>query len=137
MGGPRTAGEVSVGRVLVVDDDRVQLELVGHLLKRQGIAASCCLSGDAALRLVECEQYAAVVTDYQMPAMNGIEFIRALRRRCPALPVVLVSAQLTDEVRREALAAGAAGAFRKPTTLVELLALLAGMVREGSPAAVQ
>ncbi|BDV43630.1 hypothetical protein GURASL_25530 [Geotalea uraniireducens] len=132
----REQGEEGVCRVLVVDDDNVQLELVGYLLKRQGIVARCCPSGDAALQLVECEKYAAVLTDYQMPAMNGIEFIRALRLRCPALPVALVSAQLTDDVQREALAAGAVGAYRKPTTLAELLTLIGGMVGDGSPVTV-
>lgn len=94
--------------ILVVDDDPDLLKLLTIRLRRTGFAVETAQSGDAALVTLERVQPDVVVTDLKMQAMDGIELLGEIERRCPVLPVILLTAHGTIP---DAVAATRKGAF--------------------------
>lgn len=85
-------------RVLVVEDDPVVADLVRFNLERAGIEVATACNGQHALELLDQQAFDLVVTDYQMPRMNGAELCRKLRgesRWCET-PVVLLTAKALE-----------------------------------------
>jgi CheY-like chemotaxis protein len=95
--------------VLVVDDSPVTRRLVGALVERQpGFKAAYACDGRDALAVLARLPCAAVVTDLHMPEMDGLELVEKVRGRFPLVPVVLMTAQGSEEVAVRALQGGAA-----------------------------
>ena len=102
-----------MARVLVVDDSATQLTLLKALLADQGNEVETAPDGRQALeRLASC-QTDLVVTDMQMPETNGLELIREMRKRCPLIPAVLVTAFGNEHLAADALGVGAANYIAK------------------------
>jgi PleD family two-component response regulator len=74
-------GRALPSRVLLVDDDELELELMADRLSAAGFEVACAANGEAALQLIEQQWYPLVITDWLMPVMDGIEFTEALRHR--------------------------------------------------------
>jgi two-component system, cell cycle response regulator len=68
-------------RVLLADDDELELELLADRLRSAGFEAACAFNGEQALALMQERWYPLVITDWQMPVMDGIAFTEALRER--------------------------------------------------------
>ncbi len=119
-------------RVLLVDDDPLQLEMVAAMCRRAGLVAECCQYPEYAGRLVAENRFDAVVTDIQMPSCDGFRVLEEVHRAAPGLPVVAVSAR-GDLGAGEFAARGFAACLRKPFTygeLVEALRTAAGVVAD-------
>jgi len=86
-------------RVLVVDDDHHARFLLGALLDHAGYTVVPACDGRAALTELHKRRFDAVVTDYRMPFLNGIELLRLIQIHYPHVPVILASGSLplTDE----------------------------------------
>ena len=74
-------GRALPSRVLLVDDDELELELMADRLEAAGFEVACAANGEAALQLIEQQWYPLVITDWLMPVMDGIRFTEALRGR--------------------------------------------------------
>lgn len=95
--------------VLVVDDSPVDQQLVGGLLKRDfDWIVEYANDGEAALEMIADIFPDVVVTDLQMPKMNGIELCEKTRTNFPHVPVILTTGQGSEELAWQALNAGAA-----------------------------
>ena len=81
--------------ILVVDDEQPIRELVGRLLERRGHRVIVCGSAREALAVTEAIDL--LLVDLVLPDMNGCDLSEALRRRCPHLPVVLMSGYLSEK----------------------------------------
>lgn len=117
--------------ILIVDDDAHYGDYLADALARHGAAALTLSSGRAALAQLRRRQVAAIVTDILMPDMDGIELIRAVRRRDPNLPILALSAydsSVADLYLKAAVAVGATFVGRKgaddEAVLRELLAVV-------------
>ncbi len=77
--------------VLVVDDDPEHCAYMAEVLARRGCRVGMALNGRDAISRLEQEAFETVVTDVYMPDLDGIELVRALRERWPALKVVAVT----------------------------------------------
>ncbi|OGA70340.1 MAG: hypothetical protein A3G83_06225 [Betaproteobacteria bacterium RIFCSPLOWO2_12_FULL_68_20] len=111
-------------RVLVADDNPTNREVIGKILERGGHTAVLVNDGGQALDALERERYDLVILDRNMPGMGGIEALQALRlmtRGRERLPVIMLSADVTDEAKREALEAGADAFLPKPIEALRLL----------------
>ncbi|PKG33266.1 response regulator, partial [Methanoregula sp.] len=94
--------------ILFVDDYPALLDIGKIYLERQaGITVTTALSGPEGLRLLETGSFDAIVSDYQMPEMNGIEFLKAVRTRSRSLPFIIFTGKGREEVVIEALNCGA------------------------------
>lgn len=106
--------------VLVVDDSAVDRHLAGGLLRKRGLTPVFASHGREALELIDRDQPDIVVTDLQMPEMDGLELTGAIRRRFPFLPVVLMTAHGSEEIAVQALQRGAASYVAKRNLAHEL-----------------
>lgn len=106
-------------RVLLVEDDQKLGELLRRLLALDGIAADLAGNAEEALTLATGFPYDAVVLDWMLPGMDGLEFCRRLRRGGLQAPVVMISAR--DDLTAHDLAdAGADEFLSKPFAVGEL-----------------
>jgi len=100
--------------LLVVDDSRVDRRLVGGLLQKTGeYEVIYAENGRAALERLELDIPDAVLTDLHMPEMNGLELVQAIKSDYPLTPVLLMTAQGSEELAVEALRLGAASYVTK------------------------
>ncbi len=111
-----------VTTVLVVDDSSAARRFVGRLVERRpGFRAVFACNGREALTALGRGACAAVVTDLYMPGMDGLELVEAVRDRHPLVPVVLMTAQGSEDTVVKALQGGAAGYVSKSALERELL----------------
>lgn len=124
-----------LGSALIVDDSLVARLSLKGILKETELHLSEAASGEAALDILKGGARPDVVfLDLTMPGKGGIETLRDISSSYPGLPVVIVTADIqarTIELVREA---GAAAVVRKPADRAEILSVLDGLGRKGSPA---
>src|SRR5574337_324106 len=108
-------------RILIVDDETPQRELVGGFLKKQGHEVFLAGSGAEALSRVKETRVDLVISDFEMPGMSGIELLRGVKAVNPEIPFILVTAYGTVETAVQAMKEGAADYVTKPLDLEELL----------------
>jgi PAS domain S-box-containing protein len=103
-------------RLLVVDDDELNRDMLGRRLLRGGYAVRQAGSGEQALAILAGEPIDLVLLDAMMPGMSGLEVLREIRKTRPAseFPVVMVSANQESETVVAALRAGANDYIVKP-----------------------
>lgn len=101
-------------RVLVVDDERFFRESIQETLAKAGIESVLACDGPEGLAVAEGPGVGAVVLDVRLPGMDGLEVLRRLRERHPALPVIMLSAHQDQAYVLEALRQGAADYLAKP-----------------------
>jgi DNA-binding NtrC family response regulator len=112
---------VDAFRILVVDDESSQLELVGGFLKKRGFETVLAESGAKALERFRAEPVDLVLTDQKMPDMSGLELLKAIRAINPETAVIVITAYGTVETAVAAIKSGAADYVTKPVNLDELL----------------
>jgi two-component system NtrC family response regulator len=108
-------------RILVVDDEPAQLELVTGFLRRQGFEVAEAAGGRAAVARFRQEPFDLVLTDQRMPDLSGLDVLEAVRAASPETAVVIMTAYGTIESAVSAVKAGAADYLAKPLNLDELL----------------
>ena len=107
-------------RVLVLDDDRSVLDVVGECLSEEGFDCTLCDSPLDALQKLADESFVLLLTDLKMPEMNGLEVVRQSRENYPDLSVIVVTALADVRNAIEALRLGADDYVLKPFDLSEL-----------------
>jgi response regulator RpfG family c-di-GMP phosphodiesterase len=110
-------------RVLIVDDDELILKALARILESSGFQARCYLTPDEALAALEAEAPVVVISDYMMPTMDGVSFLKLVRARLPGAVRILCTAAEDFRVALQAVNTGEV--FRiisKPWHQQELLA---------------
>ncbi|MFB6097089.1 MAG: response regulator [Haloferacaceae archaeon] len=104
-------------RVLHVDDEPSFGELAGEFLERadDGIAVRTASSAERGLDLLSEHEIDCLVSDYDMPGMDGIAFLEAVRREYPDLPFILYTGKGSEEIASEAISAGVTDYLQKRT----------------------
>lgn len=111
-------------RILVVDDERSMREMLCILLEREGYEAVEAGSADKALQLFESSVFDLVISDIQMPGMNGIDLLAHIKKLSPDVPVLMITAFATAEQAVDAIKLGAFHYFTKPFNNDEIRALI-------------
>ncbi len=104
-------------RILVVDDETAQRDILGGFLRKQGYEVREAASGQAALTLLKAETVDLVLTDVKMPGMSGLDLLREARALNPELPVVVLTAYGTIADAVAAMHDGAVDYLTKPVDL--------------------
>ncbi|QFZ85600.1 response regulator [Variovorax paradoxus] len=107
-------------RLLVVDDHPANRALIGDQLGALGFDADVAPDGEAALALLATQRYDLVLTDLNMPRMDGYTLARRLRERMPSMPLIAITAHLEQEGYQQCSLAGFAGVLLKPVLLPAL-----------------
>ncbi len=100
--------------VLVVDDDRANLDSVARIFQREGLETLTASNGTEALELLRRPEVSVMVTDLMMPGMDGQELLKASRTIRPDVEVVLMTAYGTVETAVAAMKDGAYDFITKP-----------------------
>jgi len=106
---------------LIVDDSSVMRKIVERALRNAGLPLAEVLeasSGVEALDLLRQKRVDLILSDINMPNMDGLEFLRQLKVQglAPDVPVVMITTESSEDHVRNAIAAGAQGYIRKPFT---------------------
>lgn len=122
--GNKGEAATALKRVILIDDDRIQLTLTSAMLSHSGIDSVACLQVDELLNALRTESFDVLLTDVQMPAVSGFDLLQLLRAsnlpQAKTIPVIAVTAR-SDMQRDEFLREGFAGCLHKPFTVKELL----------------
>ena len=108
-------------RILVVDDEPAQREVVSNFLKKQGLDVSSAENGVKALQLFRQDSIDLILTDQKMPHMSGLDLLQAVHAINPETPVILMTAFGSIEAAVSAIQGGATDYLTKPLNLDELL----------------
>ena len=120
----RRGGGAQGLHVLVADDNPTNREVLARILERGGHTATLVSDGERALDALENGRFDVALIDRNMPRLSGIETVQAIRLTTGArerLPIVMLSADVTPEAKRECLEAGADAFLAKPIEAARLL----------------
>ena len=107
-------------KVLLVDDEKEFLEVMSERMKARGMKVTTTESADQALSIIEKESFDAIVMDFQMPGMDGMDALKAIKNKKPELQIILLTGYATVEKTVEAMKVGATDFLEKPADLEAL-----------------
>ena len=107
-------------KVLIIDDEQEFTEALAERMTNRGMDVSTSSSAIEGLKSVEEKSFDVVVLDLQMPEMDGIEALKALKKKKPELQVILLTGHATVEKGIEAMKLGAMDLLEKPADLTTL-----------------
>jgi CheY-like chemotaxis protein len=141
---PRPAAQAAAdlprgARILVAEDNPVNIELVKRLLQRAGLSCDVAVNGQQALEALERASYDLVLMDVQMPVMDGMEATQKIRQREKAagghIPIVALTAHSMKGDRARFLAVGMDDYLSKPLEAARLYETIGRQLRGPEPAA--
>jgi two-component system chemotaxis response regulator CheY len=108
-------------RALIVDDSSVMRKIVERSLRQAGLESLVVFeaaSGIEGLELLKSKQVDLILSDINMPSMDGLEFVRQIKVRelAVGVPVVMITTESSEAHVKQAIEAGARGYIRKPFT---------------------
>lgn len=123
-----TAPDYAYTRVLLVDDNDLNLQIAEELMKPYGMQVDCVHSGQEAVDAVKKERYDLVFMDHMMPGMDGVEALKKIRalpdKNCCSIPVVVLTANASGSAQAMYLAEGFSDFLAKPIMLQKLSEIL-------------
>ena len=128
-------GRLAGMRILLVEDNEINQEVAQYILLHAGATVDVRNNGQLAVDLLTAEpdRYDVVLMDVQMPVLNGYDATAALRAAGLTLPVVAMTANVMEDDRRRAQAAGMNAHVAKPIDVEDLIAVLTGLVPSAAP----
>jgi DNA-binding response OmpR family regulator len=115
--------------LLIIEDDDLLRDGLCAQLTQAGHSVTAAADGEAAQTLLESSRFDGVVLDLGLPKISGLELLQWLRKRLPALPVLILTARDDVDDRVQGLNAGADDYLTKPFEMTELQARLGAMFR--------
>lgn len=119
-------------KILIVDDDKTTRKLLSLYLKGSGFEVVTAENGLNALEKLGSDTFQLVLTDLNMPFMDGIEFLKAMKSNpgTSNIPALMLTTETDEEERQRAIDAGADGYLSKPVTAEVVAAKIRQMVGE-------
>ncbi len=106
--------------ILVVDDNRIYLNMVKLLFEEAGLKVLCADSGEEALEIIKEKPIGLILTDFNMPGMNGLELARRVLEMAPDVRIRMITSDPSPEIRTLAIRAGISRVAAKPCKLKEI-----------------
>ena len=119
-------------RLLLIDDDPLQLSMMEAMLKQSPLVVTTCNHPDEFFIYLQQQQYDVIITDIQMPAMNGIDLINKIKEFPNAAQVPVIAMTARSDMDAELLSQhGFATCLHKPFASKELLSVIASVAKKG------
>jgi len=122
----------TIKRILIVDDEENTRIGLTKLLAQEGFEVESAANGNEALDYLDREKVNLVISDINMPEMNGLVFLRELSRKFPSTSVIMITAYGGVESYLEAMNLGAYEYLHKPVKLDELRSIMKKIFNGGS-----
>ncbi len=122
-----------MSRIIIAEDSATQAQAIKAMLQVRGFDVEIYSDGRQALAAVEAHPPDLVLTDLDMPNMDGLELVEAIRASRPQVPVVLMTAFGSEEIAMKALAGGAASYVPKRTLNQDLIETVDAVLTIGQP----
>ncbi|HET9886652.1 MAG TPA: response regulator [bacterium] len=104
-------------RILVVDDQESMRQMLSDLLEVMGHEACAVEGGESALNNLRQQSADLVITDLNMPVMNGMELMKQIKSEFPGIPVIIITGYGSFNTEKQVLSNGADGYIPKPCTI--------------------
>jgi two-component system cell cycle response regulator CpdR len=117
----RLTEENQMEDILVVDDDSIMLQVIKRILGREGIVAHCVESGEEALEKIKERTFSLMITDFNMPGLDGLELTRKGLEIAPHMSIIMGTGGISPKITRLAKEIGISKVLTKPFRLNELL----------------
>ncbi len=111
-------------KVMVVDDDPMLLSLLSDTLSTIGYSSTSASSGETALKLLKNGNIDIIISDINLPGMDGLELLRKVKENAPGLPVILITGVSMHGIRSRAIKEGADGFLDKPFRIAVVEAMM-------------
>lgn len=124
--------------VLFVDDDAMNRRVVRDMLQVAGVTLHEAADGEAGLAMVESTEFDLILMDLRMPGMDGLTAINHIRNRDDAkanLPIIVVTADTSLNIREDCIAGGADELLQKPVAMKSLFKTMGQMIAARAPRA--
>ena len=129
--GESTSAEtMGVTGILLVDDDIDCLQLLEEYLTMEGFKVTCASNGYEALNLLKTDSFAIMLTDYNMPGIDGLRLSEKARMSDPKMIIIMLTGAPLNQILADANKLGIAAVLAKPYQLAELLDLIQRTRRE-------
>jgi DNA-binding NtrC family response regulator len=117
--------------ILVVDDDKVLLELIKRTLDREGIVSTCVSSGEEALEQIKDRSFSLMITDYNMPGLDGLELSQKGLEMAPQMPIIMNTGGISANLTKRAKEIGISMVMAKPYLPEQMIETIRNVV--GNP----
>ncbi len=121
-----------MAKILVVDDDRDFADLISQLLKTESHTVDLCFDGRDALEMLQSYTFDAIVLDWQLPGMSGVEVLNSYRATGGKAPVLMLTGMTKVTDKATGLDCGADDYLTKPPHPVELSARVRALLRRAA-----
>ena len=111
-------------KILLVDDEKDFLDVMSERIQARGMDVTTAESAEKALESVESGGYDAIILDLMMPGMDGLQTLKAIKKKNPDLQVILLTGHATVEKGIEAMKLGAMDFLEKPADLDKLTEII-------------
>ncbi len=116
-------------KILLIEDEKISRITLTDTLRKEGYSVSSCETGKAGLELLNAEKFEVVITDLRLPAMNGLDIVKAAKEKHPDCTVIVITAYATVETAVTALKLGSYDYLTKPFSPDKLLSMLKNIQR--------
>jgi two-component system, chemotaxis family, chemotaxis protein CheY len=123
--------ENSMGNVLIFDDSSTMRKIISRSLRQAGLQVDDIYeAGDGieGLSTMEGKTIDLILSDINMPNMDGLEFIKAVRAKGISVPIVMITTEGGEDILKEAMSSGASDSIKKPFTPDQLNEKLGGLL---------
>jgi DNA-binding NtrC family response regulator len=117
--------------ILLVDDDIDNLHLLSMFLKSEGFDVSTASGGINALETLKHDTFRMMITDFNMPEINGVELATKVKEQRPDMRIVLATGADLSKISEAAAHAGISEMFSKPLELTNFLAVIRSSLLAG------
>ena len=111
-------------RILVIEDDEEMRALLKDFFTEEGFETDSVSNGSEAFRKLVKESFALVITDIRMPGLTGLDILPGIRKLQPEVPIIVITAFGSEEIRDRAMARGATSYLEKPIHFHNLRTLI-------------
>ncbi|MEW6468798.1 MAG: response regulator transcription factor [Bacteroidota bacterium] len=121
-------------KVLVIDDDTMMLQAIGHSLEGEGFSVLTAQNGMEALAMVESQKPDLIISDIMLPGMSGLTLLSMLKRfYFQKIPVIIISSLDKSDIILSSLGLGAVDFMVKPINFKELLLRVKRYIKGEAP----
>ena len=117
------------GKILVIDDDKSARLLLERVLSRAGHSVTLVDNGEQGLLLLSKDAYDLIITDKNLPGIDGLEVLRLARQQIPTLQAIVITGFPTPETKSSARDLGVFSYVTKPFGILDILGTCDGAIR--------